>query len=89
MLSNSVCHCCAASGVTLCPNLGMQTMSCQTNRPSRSAVIVPAVGMGFDVYAHHVAGDLFEVLEVEEDGFVRWRGEDAVGPIAPGPRGPS
>ena len=38
--------------------------------------------MGFDVYAHHVAGDLFEVLEVEEDGFVRWRGEDAVGPIA-------
>ncbi len=45
-------------------------------------MIVPAVGMGFDVYAHHVAGDLFEVLEVEEDGFVRWRGEDAVGPIA-------
>ena len=45
-------------------------------------MIVPAVGMGFDVYAHHVACDLFEVLEVEEDGFVRWRGEDAVGPIA-------
>ena len=45
-------------------------------------MIVPAVGMGFDVYAHHVAGDLFEVLEVEEDGFVRWRGEDAIGPIA-------
>ena len=45
-------------------------------------MIVPAVGMGFDVYAHHVTGDLFQVLEVEEDGFVRWRGEDAVGPIA-------
>ncbi len=45
-------------------------------------MIVPAVGMGFDVYAHHVAGDLFEVLKVEEDGFVRWRGEDAIGPIA-------
>ena len=45
-------------------------------------MIVPAVGMGFDVYAHHVAGDLFEVLKVEEDGFVRWRGQDAVGPIA-------
>ena len=36
MLSNSVFHCCAASGGTFCPNLGMQIMSCQTNRPSRS-----------------------------------------------------
>ena len=45
-------------------------------------MIVPAIGMGFDVYAHHVAGDLLEVLEVEEDGFVRWWGQDAVGPIA-------
>ena len=45
-------------------------------------MVVPAIGMGFDVYAHHVTRYLFEVLEIEEDGFVRWRSEDAVGPIA-------